>query len=231
MWPWKRKRTADERSVIGSGLRIRGEMESEGELEIRGQVVGNIVHAGRLVVAAGARCDSLIRADELVVAGEVHGHVVVQGQLELLPTGRLYGDATCGRLVVAPGALLQGSSRMAEGGGFGGRIALPPPAGGRVVAAPPSDGQAAVAATRQAPLEGPLAILLEPVGEGGREPLFAAAEPEVLVAEVVASGSASGSASGAASPSGVSPEEARALRPEGRAPLAEAPAFYGGFSA
>jgi cytoskeletal protein CcmA (bactofilin family) len=105
----------EERSVIGPGLQIRGPITGVGELEIRGRVEGDIVHSGRLIIAAGALCLGSIQTDELRLAGEVHGHVEARDKLELMETGRLYGDTVCGSLQIHPGASFQGTNRMAEG--------------------------------------------------------------------------------------------------------------------
>lgn len=105
----------EERSVIGPGLQIRGPITGVGELEIRGRVEGDIVHCGRLIIAAGALCLGSIQTDELQLAGEVHGHIHARDKLELMETGRLYGDTVCGSLQVHPGATFQGTNRMAEG--------------------------------------------------------------------------------------------------------------------
>lgn len=204
MWPWtaKRSRYAGDQSVLGAGVRVKGEIESDGELEIRGQVIGDIYHAGRLVIAPGARCASNILADQLVIAGEVRGNVTARDQLELLPTGQLFGDATCARLMVAPGAVFQGATRMAQ-------APAPPalPAPREMPAARESQtlreaqSPREILAPRSVPLDGPLAILSEPLGEGVREPLISL---------------------------GVHAVDEPAPR---RAPATDAPAFSGGFSA
>lgn len=97
MWGIRFRRGRSERSLIGDGMVVRGPIQSRGDLEIQGQVDGDIDHMGRLVIG-----------------GEVHGNVRVTDQLELLPTARLIGDVMCMRLVVHSGAIFQGSTRMPE---------------------------------------------------------------------------------------------------------------------
>lgn len=112
-WFGRRPAPNSERSVIGSGLQIRGPVSGMGELEIRGRVEGGIVHTGRLTVAAGAVCVGPVQTDDLDLAGEVRGDVHARGKLELMPGGRLYGDVVCGTLQIHPGAIFQGTTRMA----------------------------------------------------------------------------------------------------------------------
>lgn len=146
MWKMfgRRPEQNGDRSVIGPGLQIRGPVTGMGELEIRGRVEGGIAHAGRLIVAAGAVCVGPVQTDDLELAGEVRGDVHARGKLELLPGGRLYGDVICGTLQIHPGAVFEGSTRMAGD-------VLPEP---RPVMALPEPQPAPPA----------LAVLCEPVG-------------------------------------------------------------------
>lgn len=157
------RRRDDDRSVLGHRLHIRGAITSGGVLEVRGRVDGDIDHTGRLIVGPGGRCVSNIRADELQIAGEVHGNVHVDDLLELLPTGRLYGDTVCGLLRVHPGATLHGSTQMLR--------AVPPQP---VLTAPPQPFLA---------LAGPLAVLSEPVSGRERAELFRRKPAEAALGE------------------------------------------------
>lgn len=141
-WFGKQYDEAEEHSVIGSGLQIQGPIRGMGELEIRGRVEGEIVHSGRLIIAAGAVCLGSIQTDEVELAGEVHGNIHARDRLELMPSARLYGDTFCSSLQIHPGAVFQGTNRMSEG-------LLPAP---RRAAALP------------APATSALAILCEPIG-------------------------------------------------------------------
>jgi cytoskeletal protein CcmA (bactofilin family) len=165
MWEWKARgrTTGGDRSVLGTGVRVRGSIESEGDLAIHGRVEGDIIHTGRLVIAQGAQWVGNIQSDDLVIAGEVHGNVTVREQLELAPTGHLYGDVSCARLTVAPGAVFQGHNRM-----NGATQAAPPAAARTLPPLPPPN-----------PDDGPLAILLEPVSGKVREPLISLLGPAV----------------------------------------------------
>ncbi|MDB4895897.1 MAG: hypothetical protein JWN15_2159 [Firmicutes bacterium] len=157
------RRRDDDWSVLGHRVHIRGEITSGGDLEIRGRVEGDIYHTGRLIIGPGGRCVSNIRADELQIAGEVHGNVHVDDLLELLPTGRLYGDTVCRILRVHPGATLLGATEMLS--------AVPPPAD---LPARPAPVPA---------LAGPLAVLSEPVSGRERAELFRPRRAEVVLPE------------------------------------------------
>src|SRR5690349_4511492 len=68
------KHAAPARSVVDAWLRITGDLEGEGELEIEGQVIGN-VRCKHLVVGAKANLEGNISADQVVIRGKVKGTI------------------------------------------------------------------------------------------------------------------------------------------------------------
>lgn len=156
MAPWLTKRLTgrDSPSVIGSDVRIRGRIDSEGELAIYGCVEGDIVHRGRLTIGTGASCVSNIQAEEMELGGEVRGNVQVQGTLVIRGTARLFGDTWCQSLQIEQGAIFSGANHMGE--------EIPSPAPAPVVT---------LAVSEPVELPAPLAILAEPVQVAEREVL------------------------------------------------------------
>jgi cytoskeletal protein CcmA (bactofilin family) len=207
MWPWQKKRQprSDGPSFIGPGIRIRGRVDSEGELTISGRVEGDISHDGLLIIGPGALCISNIRAVQMRIAGEVRGNIQVQQTLELMSTARLYGDTWCEALEVENGALFFGTNHMA-----GATELLPAPA---AAAAP-----APVAPVQPEPMTEPLSILLRPIGIEEKA-VLGNSEPPVMAEAPPADEPVVASAAD-------DPAPAPASRPD----RAEAPAFYGGFS-
>ncbi|MET0195229.1 MAG: polymer-forming cytoskeletal protein, partial [Hyphomicrobiaceae bacterium] len=60
--------------MIGTDLSITGNLESKGEIQIEGEVQGDI-HAGRIVVGERARVTGSLLADDIVIRGNVGGSV------------------------------------------------------------------------------------------------------------------------------------------------------------
>jgi len=216
VWPWQRKRSGspESPSVIGATVRIKGRIESEGDMTIYGQIDGDIVHDGRLVIGEGAHCISNIRAVEIELAGEVHGNLFVENGLHLRPTARLYGDTRCQSIQIDDGALFSGTNRMADA-----PLRLPAPA--------PAHSGAARAVLAEA-VSASLAILMEPVGIAEKEMLGIIPVQEVNAEETTPGLVAA-----------LEPDPVPAAQPEvlpeahaAPAPTArlEAPAFYGGFA-
>lgn len=74
------------RSVIDPWLRIMGNLEGEGELQIDGHIQGDI-RCSQLLVGKAATVDGNITADQVVVRGKVNG--VIRGNRVILQEGAL----------------------------------------------------------------------------------------------------------------------------------------------
>jgi cytoskeletal protein CcmA (bactofilin family) len=96
------------RSVIEAGLCIVGDLESEGDVLVNGQVQGNI-SCKALIIGPEASVAGGVVADEVVIRGKVKG-VVRAGVVRLEATGRIEGDLYHNRLGIEAGAVFEGTS-------------------------------------------------------------------------------------------------------------------------
>jgi cytoskeletal protein CcmA (bactofilin family) len=112
-------------SIIGQDLLITGNLISRGEIQIDGEVQGD-VHATNLVVGDTARITGGIVADEVVVRGHVMGSV--RGKRVLLQnTSHVEGDVYHQTLAIEQGAFFEGKSRRTDDPTAGiGRFEQPP---------------------------------------------------------------------------------------------------------
>lgn len=111
----KQQPVAENRGMetyIGQDTRIEGTIVTSGSVRVDGEVDGDIQSQGDVIVGETGRVRAGIRAVNLIIAGEVSGEARVSGRLELLATGRMYGDAHMQTLIVEQGGVLQGNSRM-----------------------------------------------------------------------------------------------------------------------
>ena len=86
--------------------------ESSRNLQVDGAVEGEIVCAGRLIVAESAAIEASVTASDITVAGSLDGEVTCQGLREVLPSGHVQGTLTTERLVVPEGAYCHGTIHM-----------------------------------------------------------------------------------------------------------------------
>lgn len=138
-------------TIIGPGTHIEGVLRTKSGLRVEGSIEGKIFSESDVVIGESGRVQTDIEAENLTVAGEIRGDVKVRGRLTLLSTGRLFGAATPGTLIVEPGAIWQGESRMETKDGDGGQGRNQRRGGllGRAPEASPERGGAAEAAAAQ----------------------------------------------------------------------------------
>lgn len=92
-------------------LKGRGELEFAGHFRFGGEWTGSLRSrepGATLVVLAGARVRGTIEAEEVLVEGEVQDADIRAHSVRVLPGARVQGRVQAAKLVVEPGALLEG---------------------------------------------------------------------------------------------------------------------------
>jgi len=89
---------------IGSGARIRGRIQGDGDLTIEGTVEGEIAVRGALVIAEGASVTSDVEAQEVTIAGALEGNVNASGQVRVAVGARVHGDLRGKSVAIDEGA-------------------------------------------------------------------------------------------------------------------------------
>jgi cytoskeletal protein CcmA (bactofilin family) len=102
-------------STIGGGTTVRGNIHSEGDLDIYGRVEGSVVARGDLLIGAGALVQSDVSGRRVVVQGAVAGNVTAEEAIVLEDGARVVGDLGAPRIGIRPGALVRGNVST-EGG-------------------------------------------------------------------------------------------------------------------
>lgn len=99
-------------SVIGPDLIIHGNLMSKGEVQIEGEVQGDI-HGTHIVVGEKARITGGIIAEECIIRGHVLG--TVRGRRVLLQTtSHVEGDIYHQTVAIEQGAFFEGKSRRTD---------------------------------------------------------------------------------------------------------------------
>jgi cytoskeletal protein CcmA (bactofilin family) len=99
-------------SVIGPDLIIHGNLTSKGEVQVDGEVQGDI-HGTYVVIGEKARITGGIVAEEIVVRGHVMGSV--RGKRVMLQSSsHVEGDIYHQALAIEQGAFFEGKSRRSE---------------------------------------------------------------------------------------------------------------------
>jgi cytoskeletal protein CcmA (bactofilin family) len=100
-------------STIGSNTHIKGDIQGDGGLRVDGIVEGTIELTGNLVVTESAKIRAEIKANNISVAGAIQGNVTAT-RIEILDTGRVWGDLSVKSLLINDGAYFRGQTFMPQ---------------------------------------------------------------------------------------------------------------------
>jgi len=113
LWPLRLTNRPDKRleikeSLIAPGLTIEGKVEGVGHVRVAVHFKGEVSVKGDLTVEQGAHISGEVRAENIVVRGEVEGNIQATSQVELLESGVLIGDLEASSLIVDAGSRMRG---------------------------------------------------------------------------------------------------------------------------
>jgi cytoskeletal protein CcmA (bactofilin family) len=98
-------------TIIGPNAYVRGDIQADGGVRIDGILDGNIDITGNLVVGEGAKIIADIKANNISISGAIKGNIS-GNRVEILETGRVWGDLTINSLLLNEGAYLRGQTTM-----------------------------------------------------------------------------------------------------------------------
>ncbi len=123
-------------SIISADLCITGNLQSAGDIQVDGTVVGDI-DSKSLTIGEGAEVKGAISADTVRICGSVHGSVR-SASVNLAKTARINGDIMHDSLAVEAGAYIEGNIKRlgAAASAPASKPATPPVTGSAVGGSP-----------------------------------------------------------------------------------------------
>lgn len=101
-------------SIIGPGMKIVGDCETDGTIRVEGLVEGSVKAGKAVVVGKDGKVDGTVATQDAVISGTVAGTVTAESRLELQATARIEGDIYARRMQLEEGALVNGQVHMGE---------------------------------------------------------------------------------------------------------------------
>ncbi|MGE0115168.1 MAG: polymer-forming cytoskeletal protein [Steroidobacteraceae bacterium] len=105
-------RAALKESVLSAELTIEGKIEGAGHVRIAGRFKGDVHVQGNVTIEQGAQVTGEVKAEVVIIAGQLDGNVDASTRVELLTTGLLNGDLKAGSLTVAAGSRMRGRAEF-----------------------------------------------------------------------------------------------------------------------
>jgi cytoskeletal protein CcmA (bactofilin family) len=96
-------------SIIGPGMRVVGDCETDGTLRIEGSVHGSVKAGKAVVVGKDGLVEGDVSTQDAVISGRVTGSLTAESRLELQATCRIEGEVHARRMQLEEGAVLNGT--------------------------------------------------------------------------------------------------------------------------
>lgn len=102
-------------NTIVAGTVIKGEISTNGDFRIDGQLIGSIICKGKIVVGQSGSIEGEIECQNADFSGYIKGKMHIEQLLSLKSSAQLNGDVITGKLSIEPGAKFTGTCNMDAG--------------------------------------------------------------------------------------------------------------------
>ncbi len=109
-------REDDIKAFLGPNAEFEGLLNFEGTVRIDGAFQGEIKTEDCLIIGETGRVNAEIEVGRLIVMGRLSGNVRAGEKVEIMPTGKVYGNLVTPVMVLQDGGILEGKVRMESGG-------------------------------------------------------------------------------------------------------------------
>jgi cytoskeletal protein CcmA (bactofilin family) len=100
---------AEDSTVIGKTVTIRGEFSAGEDLYLDGEIQGTLSLPGnRLTIGPNARVQADVNVRDIIIFGRLEGNIHAAGRVELRQSAVMHGDITASRLAIEENASVKG---------------------------------------------------------------------------------------------------------------------------
>ncbi|HXP32165.1 MAG TPA: polymer-forming cytoskeletal protein [Stellaceae bacterium] len=99
-------------SVLNGGLKVEGDIISDGEIQVVGSLSGNLT-AYKLTLSEGGSINGNVRAESAVIHGQLAGRLAA-AKVVIGRTAQVTADIIYVSMQIEPGAALEGYSRRVD---------------------------------------------------------------------------------------------------------------------
>lgn len=101
-------------SIVAPGMRVVGELVTDGVLKVEGAIEGTVRAQREVLVARGGTVEGDIHTREAVIGGSVEGSIYADERVEVQQGAMVVGDISTKKLVVQEGGEVNGQIRMSQ---------------------------------------------------------------------------------------------------------------------
>ncbi len=99
-------------TFIGEDVEFEGTLRAKDTLRIEGRIRGQIKSDNTVIIGQNADVEADIQSKNVIIIGALSGNVDASRQLVVNKSGRLKGNVSTPSLVIEPGALFNGRTKM-----------------------------------------------------------------------------------------------------------------------
>lgn len=104
-------------AFLGRGTRFKGIITYSGTIRIDGDVEGEVISSGTLVVGEDATINADISIGTMISSGKIYGNVMARERIHLMHPALLHGSLKAPILVIDEGVRFNGNCEMSSLGG------------------------------------------------------------------------------------------------------------------
>jgi cytoskeletal protein CcmA (bactofilin family) len=102
-------------TVFGQSMKIIGEVTSDEELYLDGDLDGQLFLRNRLTIGPNSKVNANIKAQEIIVFGTIKGNVESESRVSLRTGASIVGDIKTAGIVIEDGAYFKGGIDISKG--------------------------------------------------------------------------------------------------------------------
>lgn len=99
-------------TIVGSSVKLEGDLISSGNISIHGDVVGKVHTEKDVLIGDTATVKADLKGDNVTVAGRVEGNIKADGKLNITENGKVFGDVVVSSISINDGAMFSGHCQM-----------------------------------------------------------------------------------------------------------------------
>ncbi|MEK7870914.1 MAG: polymer-forming cytoskeletal protein [Nitrospirota bacterium] len=104
-------------AFLGKGTNFKGIITYSGTIRIDGNVEGEIISQGTLVVGEDATLDAEISVGTIISSGKINGNIIAKERIHLMHPAIQNGSVTAPILIIDEGVKFNGNCEMKSSGG------------------------------------------------------------------------------------------------------------------
>jgi cytoskeletal protein CcmA (bactofilin family) len=103
------KKMEKTNNYLGQNTIFQGRLSYEGIFNLDCNFKGDISALGTLIVCENGKIDSNIHVTSIICKGEILGNIIAEERVEILSSGKVYGDIWAPVVIVKKGATFEGN--------------------------------------------------------------------------------------------------------------------------